>query len=188
MSDELLGDRRKALEESFFAKENQKLRARLSAQKATREAREALSQACGISDEAVLDRLVKLGVAPETLAALSLVPLIEVAWADGKLDDKEREAVLAGASSSGVSEDSPARELLEGWLARKPAAALREAWDAYITELVATLSPDERQALKRELLGRARAVAEAAGGLLGLGSISKEEAAVLDRLENIFEG
>ncbi len=188
MPDELLGDRRKALEESFFRKENEKLRARLAVQQAERQAREDLAQASGISDEAVLDRLVKLGLSPETLAALSLVPLIEVAWANGKLDEKERKAVLSGAAASGVKDGSAACDLLKGWLVRKPAPALRETWDGYIRALVATLPDDARQALKKDLLDRARAVAEAAGGVLGLGSISKEEGAALERLERIFEG
>ena len=188
MSDELLGDRRKALEESFFRKENEKLRARLATQKAEREAREELARESGISDEAVLDRLVKLGLSPETLAALSLVPLIEVAWANGKLDEKEREAVLSGAAASGVKDGSAAHHLLEGWLLQKPSPALRETWDGYIRALVSSLPVTAREALKHDLLDRARAVAEAAGGVLGLGSISKEEAAALERLERIFEG
>jgi hypothetical protein len=44
-----------------------------------------------------------------------------------------------------------------------------------------------KQALKQDLLGRARVVAEAAGGFLGLGTrISSAEQAVLTELEQAF--
>ena len=42
--------------------------------------------------------------------------------------------------------------------------------------------------LKSDLLGRARTVAEAAGGILGLGSkVSKSEQAMLEELAHAFE-
>ena len=53
--------------------------------------------------------------------------------------------------------------------------------------LSAHLDQSSRGALKNELLGRARTVAEAAGGFLGLGNkISAEEARVLDELAAAF--
>jgi hypothetical protein len=53
--------------------------------------------------------------------------------------------------------------------------------------LVATLDADAGNALKAELLGRARAVAESAGGVLGLGNrISKAEQARMTALEQAF--
>ena len=40
--------------------------------------------------------------------------------------------------------------------------------------------------LKENLVGRARTVAEAAGGFLGIGAISTEEESVLGELEGAF--
>jgi hypothetical protein len=77
---DLLGDRRKALEEEFFRKQNEKLRERLHAQMERKDHRESLALAIGIRDAAVLDHLVALGLDGQTVAALGLVPLIEVAW------------------------------------------------------------------------------------------------------------
>jgi len=52
------------------------------------------------------------------------------------------------------------------------------AWQAYVQALVATLDVEAREALQTELLGWARAVAAAAGGILGFGSrISQAEQA-----------
>src|SRR5438105_8011251 len=101
MADELFGDRRKALEEAFFAKQNERVKQQLRAKQEGQARREALAAASGIRDEGVLDQLVALGLGAETLAALSLVPLVEVAWADGTIDAKERAAILAGIEKQG---------------------------------------------------------------------------------------
>lgn len=56
----------------------------------------------------------------------------------------------------------------------------------YVAELSKTFAPEAKRALSHDLLGRARAVAEAAGGFLGLGKISSSEQAVLTELERAF--
>ena len=48
-SDEFLGERRRALEEEFFRKENEKLRQRLRAQMQSEEHRASLARAIGIT-------------------------------------------------------------------------------------------------------------------------------------------
>ena len=95
-----LNDRARNLEEVFFFKEDRKLIQKLREMQQMKESREALAQVSGITNEAVLDRLVKLKVRPESVAALALIPLIEVAWSDGRLDDKERKAVLAAVEEA----------------------------------------------------------------------------------------
>ena len=183
---QVLGDRKKALEEQFFARQERELRERVRRQAADRERREALAEASGVQDPAVLDRLVALGIEPETVTALGLVPLVQVAWADRTLHDREREAVLRAAESSGVGPDHPARGVLEGWLRERPGRELLGAWKGYAGALAESLEPAERDALRREILDRARNVAEAAGGFLGLGKVSDAEQAVLDDLAGAF--
>jgi hypothetical protein len=97
MSSEFLGDRKKALEESFFAKQNAAVLERMREKRERDAAIEALSRTSNIADRAILEKLVELGIDAATWAALSLVPLVEVAWADGDVKAKEREAVLAAA-------------------------------------------------------------------------------------------
>jgi hypothetical protein len=187
MADELFGDRRKALEEAFFAKQNEKVKQQLRAKHQGQARREALAAASGIRDEGVLDKLVALGLGAETLAALSLVPLVEVAWADGTIDAKERAAILAGIEKQGIAPASAAHELLEGWLSKRPDRQLLLAWKDYVKALAAGLDAGALGALRSDLIGRARAVAEAAGGFLGVGSkISKAEESVLRDLEQSF--
>src|SRR3990172_5179219 len=186
--DEILGDRRRALEEEFFARENQKLRQQLRARMESQAHREGLAKASGISHPEVLDHLVKLGLDAEPVIALGLVPLIDVAWADGKMADRERLAVLSAARQKGIDDASPAGLLLASWLSAPPPPKLSEGWIDYGRALGRGLDPKERTELRDDLLGRAREGAEAAGGFLGLGSkVSSHEQEELVRLEAAFE-
>ncbi len=187
MTEEILRGRRKALEESFFAKQNEKLRRALREQEAAKARKEALAAASGISDDAVLEQLIALDIATDTVAALALVPLVEVAWADGSIDEKERAAILAAAEQTGLEKGGASHELLQNWLAARPDQEVRRAWKDYVSALSSTLSAEPKQALKEQVIGHARGVAEAAGGFLGLGSkVSSKEKAVLDDLEQAF--
>ena len=189
MGDEFLRERRRALEEAFFAKENEELLERLRRADAAQSRKAALAAASGIADDAVLERLAALGLGADTLAALALVPLVAVAWADGGIDDKERSAVLAAAEEAGIGRQAASRELLARWLREPPPRELLAAWTDYTRAVSATLDDAARQALRADLLGRARRVAEAAGGFLGLGRrVSANEETVLRRLEDAFSG
>src|SRR5262245_36827258 len=127
-----LEERGKALEDEFFYKEDQKKLAQMKDKIDAQAGREELKKVSGMSDDAVLDQLVALGLRANTIAALSLVPLIAVAWADGTIQDNEREAILQGAHGKGLDKGSPGHELLLSWLNKKPDDSLFGAWEAYI--------------------------------------------------------
>ncbi len=183
----ILGDRRKALEEAFFARQERELVEKFRRQAAETERRDALAEASGISDPATLDRLLALEIGPETLAALTLAPLVAVAWADRSVETPERAAVSEAAEAVGVAPGSPAAELLEGWLSKRPGPELMETWKAYVGALTGGLDEAGRRKLGEDLLSRARRVAESAGGFFGVGSVSQAERQVLDELEKAFE-
>ena len=172
-------ERRRALEEAFFTKQDERLLTRLR-EKATRE---ALSQASGITDDAVLDRLLAAGVNPSTLTALSLVPLVFVAWADHPMNERERKAVLAAAGEIGIDEGSDGYHLIEQWLAARPPAALFEAWKQSARATVAHLDAAAGAELRATVMRRARRVAEATGGFLGIGSVSAVESETLAAID-----
>ncbi|OHB55048.1 MAG: hypothetical protein A2Y07_01455 [Planctomycetes bacterium GWF2_50_10] len=178
---------KKTLEDAFFLKQDTKLIEELKAMEAMNESRESLAAVSGITNQAVLDKLVKLNVRPETLASLAIIPLVEVAWADGSVNEKERDATLKAATTAGFAKGTIDYELLENWLTHKPEAKLLGAWQAYIKGLCEELSKEERENLKIELIGHARSVASASGGILGLAAISKVEAQMIEKLETTFD-
>ncbi len=185
MNDNSLDDRRRALEEAFFAKQNEALRQRLIEKDKAAAKREALSASSGITNPEVLDTLVGLNISSETLAAISLIPLVGVAWADGSIDSKERDAVLAAAAASGLAEQEPGHELLGRWLLAPPPPELLASWKGYVSAVSGEMTAEAKQAFRSELLTRARNVAEAAGGFLRLGrKISSAEEIVLKQLDD----
>jgi hypothetical protein len=184
---EILRERGRSLEDEFFRREDARLKENLRQAAQRESAREALIRASGIKNPRVIDRLIDLDIHPETVTALSLVPLVAVAWADGSLDARERSAILERVDKTEFAPGSPARALLEGWLTRKPEPKLMNAWTHLVEGLGEEMTRDEVAALKTGLLERARAVAGASGGFLGVGSrISTAEADVIQRLEGSF--
>jgi hypothetical protein len=178
----ILADAR-ALEEAFFTKEN----ARLLDQLRKKERRETLRELVKVKDEAFLDRLLELGIGPETVLALTLVPLTAVAWADGILEDRERDAVIKAAEEKGMSPGTTGHQLLEKWLSSPPDKDLFEAWKRYVQDIWDTFTDDERRRMRKTTLDWALSVAESAGGFLGLTSkVSASERAVIKDLEDVL--
>ena len=176
----------RTLEDAFFLEKDRLLVERCVQLERMQRNKEALAEVSGIKDPAVLEQLVRLDVRPETLAALALVPLIEVIWADGKVDDKEREVVLDHAKKQGITVGSITHDLLERWLKQRPEETLMEAWHHYVRAMCDRLDEAGRKNLKDELLRNVRAAAEASGGFFGLRAISKQEKAVIEKLESSF--
>ena len=177
----------RALTDSFFAEENARVLEEFKRAIAVEEKKIEFREYLNIDNEEILDALVDLAVEPETLVAFSLVPLVMVAWADGKIQPKERDAILKAAIERGVAESSPTHTLLKNWLQMPPSPLLFETWKGYIRELLPSLGDRSREHLKTSSLGRARAIAEAAGGFLGIASISAGERKMLEKLEQAFE-
>jgi hypothetical protein len=176
----------RSLEDAFFLEQDRLLVERRAQLHRMEKTKEALAEISGIQDQAVLDQLVRLDISPETLAALAVVPLVEVVWADGQVDDKERAAVFAHAEKQGIRSGTIERDLLDRWLRHRPGADLLEAWRHHVRALCSRLAPSARDSLKGELLRDVRGAAQASGGFLGLRAISSQEQAVLDKLESSF--
>lgn len=183
----VLGDRRQALEDQFFKDVEAKKVARVQAELAAKNERVDLSDASGIEDEQLLDALMKLDVHAGDMTAMALIPLVRVAWADGTIQDKEREAVLKAAHDQGVTEGSHSHTLLQSWLDDQPGSTLYEAWARYVEAVVEHISTNDAETLKDSILGLAHDVASAAGGILGIGTISASEEAALDAISDAFK-
>jgi hypothetical protein len=178
---------RKRVEDAFFIANDKALIEKQKTLKKMRETKASLTKVSGIHNEAVLEKLVELEVRPETLASLAVIPLIEVAWADGAVSKKEETAVLAAAAGMGIKKGGIEYGLLEQWLTHKPPQKMMDAWVHYIQGLGERLTKQEKSALKAELLGQAMKVAGASGGVLGVGAVSKEEKDVIKKMEQAFD-
>jgi hypothetical protein len=176
------------LEEAFFARENAALLADLRKKTSAESRKDRLREVVKIKDEAFLARLDTLGLEPQTVLAVVLVPLVFVAWADGKLEDKEREAILAASRDRGVAAEQTARRLLASALEHPPDPKLLVRWKSFAKRLWGRFTADERWQMRKHVLGSAREVAEAAGGMLGLTSkISTAERKVLEEMERVLD-
>lgn len=181
--------RRQALEEEFFRKREQAVLTRLREEMEAEQPRVAMKRLTGIADEAAVDTLVAMKLNHETVAAFGLHPLVQVAWADGRIDEKERAALLEAAESLGLARGGAAFAAFEAFLAEPPRPEAHDAWLAWAAAMREKVEAPTWRRLGADMVGRARAVAEASGGLLGLGRrVSEREETVLAALARAFEG
>lgn len=176
----------KNMEDLFFFEREKKLTEARRRLELMQETKENLSAVSGITDEAVLQRLVELDIRPDILTTLLMIPLVEIAWADGELHDNERQALWDSLNKEGMHNRQVDPAILQAWLKQRPSPELFEAWEHYIQALSRQLSSSERQTLKEDVMADARRVAEAAGGFLGFGTVSQAEQEMLDKLEAAF--
>lgn len=186
MSQDLLAAKSRALENSFFRERDLGLLAYLRSQ--TDQTRNQLAEISKIHDIKVLDDLIRVGITAESFTALSLLPLVRIAWADAEIQDSERAAILQAAETEGISKDSTNYQLLKGWLDDRPDPTLLEAWREYAVELAKELDEASLAEVRRITMDRARRIAEMTGGILGLShEISKEEERALIDLARAFD-
>ncbi len=187
MTENIFDQRRKALEETFFAKRNQELLDSLRVRLTKEQTKQRLAEVSGIRDPQTLEQLVQAGVRPETLMALSLVPLVMVAWADDIVQNGERRIILKFAQQEGIQPQDEAYRVLELWLEDKPDDRLLEAWKAYIAALRQQLEAAAVEELRRRIIGQARRIARAAGGFYGMLGTTEAEERLIEQLDAAFQ-
>lgn len=170
-----LTDRTRSQEERYFS--------RLEAdRKRTAEAirsRAELARECGVDDDVAVDAMIAAGLTNASLPAIEWTPLVFVAWADGAVQPEERDALLRIAEGDGIPAGHPAHALLREWLTKRPSDDLLDAWRRYLEATARSESKDLGRIRAEWLRTRTREVAEASGGWLGFGKISREEGAAL---------
>jgi hypothetical protein len=188
MSDkDAFADRKRALEEEYFQKKERELIEKLHRRAALEAERRTLSEIIGVRDQEVLNDLQELGYTPETLNLLHLVPLVQVAWAEGKVSGRERELILEAAAARGVREGSTAYQKLSEWLAKRPDDEFFDKTLAIIAAIIQSLPAEKRAADESNLLSHCERIAEASGGILGIGRVSDEERKALEQIANELE-
>jgi len=184
MSSWALDQRRKALEEAFFQKQEVAALSKLREKREREEKCRELGQQAGVRNQELLETMIGMGIEAETLAAFMLVPLIAAAWADERIEEGERDAVLEAAVQSGIQREGRVYELLESWLAHQPSPRLMETWVEYAKAVKDQLDPDQQEQLKASMLRGIERVADEARGLLGIGPrLRRREKPILEQVE-----
>jgi uncharacterized tellurite resistance protein B-like protein len=179
--------RGKSLEESYFRTKDAQLVEKLRKVFQSTLDKEELRKATGITNDEVLDRLIRLNVRGELLTAFKLYPLVEIAWADGRLDKKEADAVVHAAITLGLPKDSDSLARLKEWVQRGPTPDGRAAWRMFASELRKVLSPHELNTFRDDLLKHAKAVADTSGGILDMFlNTSAAEKRVIDKIRELL--
>jgi len=186
MEKEAFKERGRSLEEEYFRKHQAKLLEKLREHGKLEEISEALAVKLQIDNPELLRRIIVLGVTLDTGPAFLLAPLVQVAWGEGTVTDRERQTVLALAEERGLEKTSPAYAQLLQWMQVRPGNLLFDTAIEAIKSGLSVLSPEERAERIKRIVDACRQVAAASGGLsrmLGLGSgVSSEEEAMLDAI------
>ena len=184
MQDRIFGDREKAMEDAYFRDENAKLLEKLRHKANLDEIAVELGHKLQIDNPDLLQKVRDLGITVETAPAFFIAPLVQVAWAEGKVSKAEHAAVLRLARRRGVDPASASYRQLEEWLKTRPSDALFDTSVEVLKVAYGVLPLKEREDRIREVVQACHEVAEASGGLgrlLGLGDgVSGVEEATLD--------
>jgi hypothetical protein len=167
------------LEEEYFHRKEREIIEKMRVQAAADEQRRRLGQETGVANDDVLRDLQDLGYTPETVMLLHLVPLIQIAWAEGGVTQQERGLIVKAARSRGITAGSPADQQLDLWLAQRPSSELFEKTLRAIRTILEAQPDDARAASEKDLLSLASAIATASGGIVGFRAVSDEERQIL---------
>jgi hypothetical protein len=182
-----LDEHRKAFESAFFPIREEALQDERDTEAVVDPINDLLAGGALPNPEALLARLDELGLERDVLVVLSLFPLVAVAWADGRVDLRERGIVLDAADRAGLSRGGVHFRLLESWLSEPPNEGLFELWKQYARAVATAIGPDWKSQLTDQILSLCARVAEATGEFLALDKISSAEYAVLRELRAAFD-
>jgi hypothetical protein len=186
MADDPLYERRRASEEDYFQKKDRELIEKMRQQaKAAQELRE-IGEQIGVTDPELSRELAALGFTAETVKLLPLIPILEMAWAEGGVTAPERQMVLDVARARGIDAGSAADRQLAEWLDRRPDETVFRRAGRLISALFA--SGGQFDLTPADLLKYCEAIAEASGGLFGIRRISSDERATLERIAHEIKG
>ena len=172
-------ERQKRVEGMFLAKdieESERLHQAAVRDEAREEARNDLRAATGLADQQ-LNELAALGFTRDTISLLPLVPVVQVAWADGTVSDAERTRLLELARTRNIADGSAADSQLRQWLSHRP----EEKVFASAGHLIAAMlsGPQAGNLSADDVVKYCEIIASASGGVLGVHRISAEERALI---------
>ncbi|MBN2799397.1 MAG: TerB family tellurite resistance protein [Deltaproteobacteria bacterium] len=155
-----------------------------------------------VNDQELVKSLNHLGIDDANYQLVALLPLVQVGWADGRIQPKERDLILRVAQEGGYLHGD-AHRVLNGWLTHPPTSEYQARGRALLLALVHRRDGGLGAGLTVETLDQVldlcHQVADAAGGIFGVfgrvepaereaiaeiaGALSVEPEAVLEELD-----
>jgi hypothetical protein len=182
---DIIHERGRSLEDDYFRKKDRELVEKLQRAAEAETARADISKATGLSDPALADELLALGFTGETVALLPIVPIVQVAWAEGGVSAAERDLIVKFARGRGIAAGSAADTQLSAWMSARPSEEVFTRAGRLIRAMLdsggAGLNADD-------LVAYCESIASASGGVFGIGKISGEERALLAKLASDLKG
>jgi uncharacterized tellurite resistance protein B-like protein len=132
--------------------------------------RQAIAKAVGTTDADIVDRIEQLGLSGDSARILDVLPLVHVAWADGRVQKAERVAVLAVLEARGIPPKSDACLLIEALLEARPSETFLAQSLSIVRDLAARSGTETA-----DIVDLCAKVANASGGLLGFGAKTNDK-------------
>ena len=139
-----------------------------------------------MNDEQLIGELRFLGVDKDSHRVVALLPLVQVAWADGTVQKAESDLIQQIASRNGMLHGDGGR-ILQSWLTHAPTDDyLRRGRRCLVTLASRSdsgLGADFERGMLDDIVGFCERVASAAGGLFGiLWSVDARERAAIEEI------
>jgi hypothetical protein len=138
-----------------------------------------------MTDGELIDALHYLGIDESNGRVIALLPLVQVAWADGIIQARERDTILEIGRREGFLDDE-SEALLDNWLAHAPTDTYHQRGRDVILELARRgggFGTTFTASSVDQLVGFCEVVAKCAGGLLGLVfSVNAQERAAIKEI------
>lgn len=131
----------------------------------------------------VMKDLDALGLDPDTYRVVLLLPLIEVAWADGEIQAGERDAILGFAKGNDLLAGR-SHSVVEDWLTDRPSADYFERARAALVKLAhdGAFGPEVSPAQVDDVVEYCSVIASSAGGFMGYFHTSAEEEVAMRKI------
>ncbi|MBI3050247.1 MAG: hypothetical protein HYY76_18275 [Acidobacteria bacterium] len=183
---DVIADRGRSLEEEYFRKKDRELIEKMRQASAAAAARAEMGARTGLTDPQLLEELQALGFTPETVVLVPLVPVIQVAWAEGGVTAPERALIMKLARARGIAENSAADFQLTDWLERRPPDEVFTRATRLIRAMLA--APGQQHLSADDLVKHCESIASASGGIFGINRVSAEERQLLTSLAEALKG
>lgn len=128
--------------------------------------------------------LLDLGLDAESYRALLILPLVQIAWADGDIAAPEQAELLKAAEHVAVGPEG--LRLVRDWVSHRPSDAYFERGQALLRGMAERGESAFDRAALQQVVSLGDKIARSSGGLFGLFAVSREEAEAMRALKTVL--